>query len=84
MNDHQVSRCGDLYRGQGVKGSRIRVAGDLGYIAEGELGTAKRDIAEIERMLKALIRSVENKHLHLFKAKAAIVDPWYPWTLFSN
>jgi hypothetical protein len=26
-------------------------------------------------MLKALITSLENKHLHLFKAKAAILDP---------
>jgi hypothetical protein len=32
--------------------------------AEGELGTAKKDIAEIERMLKALITSLENKHLN--------------------
>ena len=28
-----------------------------------ELGTAKKDIAEIERMLKALIKSLENKQL---------------------
>ncbi len=28
-----------------------------------ELGTAKKDIAEIERMLKALIKSLKNKHL---------------------
>ncbi len=28
-----------------------------------ELGTAKKDIVEIERMLKALIKSLENKHL---------------------
>jgi four helix bundle protein len=51
--------------------TQILLAGDLGYIGKGELGTAKKDIAEIERMLKALIKSVENKHLN-------------PWTLFSN
>ncbi len=37
------------------------------YISYGsvcELGTAKKDIAEIERMLKALIQSLENKHLN--------------------
>ena len=28
-----------------------------------ELSTSKKDIAEIERMLKALIKSLENKHL---------------------
>jgi hypothetical protein len=37
----------------------------------GELGTLKKDIAEIEKMLKALIKSLENKPLN-------------PWTLFSN
>jgi len=31
---------------------------------KGELGTAKKDMAEIERMLKALIKSLENKHLN--------------------
>jgi four helix bundle protein len=43
---------------------RILIAGDLGFIEKGELGTAKKDIAEIERMLKALIKSLENKHLN--------------------
>jgi four helix bundle protein len=51
--------------------TQILLTGDLGYIARGELGRAKKDIAEIERMLKALITSLENKHLN-------------PWTLFSN
>ena len=44
--------------------TQILWAGDLGYIEKGELGTAKKDIAEVERMLKALIRSLENKHLN--------------------
>jgi hypothetical protein len=39
------------------------VAGDSGYIEKGELDAAKMDIAEIERMLKALITALENKHL---------------------
>jgi four helix bundle protein len=64
--------------------TQILLAGDSGYIEKGELGSAKRNLAEIERMLKALITSLENKHLHLFKAKAAILDPLNPWTLFSN
>jgi len=42
---------------------QILLAGDLGFIEKGELGTAKIDIAEIERMLRALIKSLENKPL---------------------
>ena len=44
--------------------TQILLAGDLGYIAKGDLGTARQDIAEIERMLKAVITSLENKHLN--------------------
>ena len=40
----------------------LRDIGDLDLIEKGELGTLKKDIAEIERMLKALmlIKSLEN------------------------
>jgi four helix bundle protein len=44
--------------------TQILLSGDLGFIDKGELDTAKKDIAEIERMLKALIKSLENKHLN--------------------
>ncbi len=44
--------------------TQILLAGDLGFIGKGELGTAKKDLAEIERMLKALIKSLENKLLN--------------------
>ncbi len=44
--------------------TQILLAGDLGFIEKGEFGTAKKDIAEIERMLKELIKSLENKHLN--------------------
>jgi hypothetical protein len=37
---------------------------DLGCIEKGVLGTAKKEIAEIERMLKTLIKSLGNKHLN--------------------
>ena len=40
------------------------MVGDFGFIEKGELGTLKKDIAEIERMLKALIKSLENKPLN--------------------
>jgi four helix bundle protein len=39
--------------------TQILLAGDLGLIEKRELGTLKEDIAEIERMLKALIKSLE-------------------------
>jgi four helix bundle protein len=51
--------------------TQILLAGDLNLIEKGELGTLNKDIAEIERMLKALIKSLEN-------------NPLNPWTLFSN
>ncbi len=43
--------------------TQILLAGDLDLIEKGELGTLKKYIAEIERMLKTLIMSLENKHL---------------------
>jgi four helix bundle protein len=51
--------------------TQILLAGDLDLIEESELGILKKDIAEIERMLKTLIKSLKNKPLN-------------PWTLFSN
>ena len=41
--------------------TQILLAGDLGFIEKGVLGRVLKDIAEIERMLKALIKSLENK-----------------------
>ena len=41
--------------------TQILLAGDLGFIEKGLLGRIITDIAEIERMLKALIKSLENK-----------------------
>ena len=40
------------------------LAKELDLIEKGELDTLKKDIAEIERMLKALIKSLENKPLN--------------------
>jgi len=40
------------------------LAKDLDLIEKGELGTPKKDIAEIDRMLKALIKSLEYKPLN--------------------
>jgi four helix bundle protein len=41
--------------------TQILLAGDLNFIEKGALGRVKQDIAEIERMLMALIKSLENK-----------------------
>ncbi len=44
--------------------TQILLAGDLDLIEKGVWGTLKKDIAESERMLKALIKSLENKPLN--------------------
>ena len=44
--------------------TQILLAEDLDLIEKGELDTLQKDIAEIERMLKALIKSLENKPLN--------------------
>jgi four helix bundle protein len=40
--------------------TQILLAKDFDLIEKGELDTLQKDIAEIERMLKALIKSLEN------------------------
>ena len=44
--------------------TQILLAGDLGFIEKVELHTLNKNIAEIERMLKALIKSLEDKPLN--------------------
>ena len=44
--------------------TQILLAGDLDFIGKVKLGPIKKDIAEVERMLKALINSLENKPLN--------------------
>ena len=41
--------------------TQILLAGDLGFIERRALDPIKTDIGDIERMVKALIRSLENK-----------------------
>jgi four helix bundle protein len=43
---------------------QILLAGDLDLIEKDELGTLKEDVAEIDRILKALKKSLENKPLN--------------------
>ena len=42
----------------------ILLAGDLEYIETESLSELQSDIGEVERMLKALIKSIERKHLN--------------------
>ena len=44
--------------------TQILLSGDLGYIKSEQLKDVQKNLAEVERMLKALIKSVENKHLN--------------------
>ena len=41
--------------------TQVSLAGDLGYIEQSPLDALNTDIAEVERMLKALINSLESK-----------------------
>jgi hypothetical protein len=59
--------------------TQILLAGDLDLIEKGGLGTLKKDISEIERMLKALIKSLENKPLN-----PGILGPSSPTKLEKN
>lgn len=44
--------------------SQVLLSGDLGYIKSDKLKKLQKDIGDIERMIKALIKSLENKHLN--------------------
>jgi hypothetical protein len=39
------------------------ISGDLNYVEKESLGKLRGEIGDIERMLKALIKSLESKHL---------------------
>jgi four helix bundle protein len=43
--------------------TQILLAGDLGYIVSQDLEGVRKDLGDIERMLKGLIKSLEQKHL---------------------
>lgn len=43
---------------------QILLSGDLKYIEAGDLERLQQDTGAVERMLKALIKSLENKHLN--------------------
>jgi len=43
--------------------TQVLLSGDLGYVEAGKLAELIDQIAAVERMLKALIKSLEKKHL---------------------
>ncbi len=43
--------------------TQVLLSGDLNYVNKENLKALKDDIEEVERMLKALIKSLENKRL---------------------
>jgi len=57
---------------------------DLDLIEKGELGTLNKDISEIERMLKLLIKSLENKPLNPCLPCVAEGEAWTPGILESS
>lgn len=44
--------------------TQILLSGDLGFMKAEALNELQADLGEVERMLKALIKAVENKHLN--------------------
>ena len=44
--------------------TQVLLSGDFGYIKTDRISKLQCDIGEVERMLKALIKSLENKHLN--------------------
>jgi len=39
------------------------ISGDLGYVQKEGFQELREEIGDVERMLKAMIKSLENKHL---------------------
>jgi len=61
--------------------TQILLTGDLYLIKKGELSALNKDIAEIERMLKALIKSLENKPSNPCLPCVAEGEAWTPGIL---
>ena len=43
--------------------TQTMISGDLGYVGKERLQELREEIGDVERMLKAMIKSLENKHL---------------------
>ncbi|MFH1293110.1 MAG: four helix bundle protein, partial [Pseudomonadota bacterium] len=52
------------YGSTGELKTQLLLSQDLGYLNKESLSELQRDIREVERMLKSMIQSLENKHLN--------------------
>ena len=43
--------------------TQTMISGDLGYVKKERFQELREEIGDVERMLKAMIKSLENKHL---------------------
>ncbi|MBW1847111.1 MAG: four helix bundle protein [Deltaproteobacteria bacterium] len=67
--------------------TQLLLAGDLGYFDRKNISGFQSKIGEIEKMLKALIKSLENKHLSKisdFERGTLVEDPEGPRGESSN
>jgi len=60
---------------------QILSAGDLDFIEKGERATLNKGIAEIERMVKALIKSLEKKPLNPWPLES--LNPFFCITFYN-
>ena len=44
--------------------TQIMISGDLGYMEKERFQEIREDIGDVERMLKVMIKTLENKHLN--------------------
>jgi hypothetical protein len=44
--------------------TQTMISGDLGYVGKERLQELREEIGDVERVLKAMIKSLENKHLN--------------------
>ena len=44
--------------------TQTMISGDLGYVGKDRFQEIREGIGDVERMLKAMIKSLENKHLN--------------------
>jgi hypothetical protein len=51
------------------------ISGDLGYVGKERLQEIREEIGDVERMMKAMIKSLENKHLN-----PRLLDPLAPFS----
>ena len=67
MGERQLRNTLDLYMAYGSNGeieTQLLICGDLGYIELGKLEKIQNEIGQVERIVKALIKLLKDKHLN--------------------